>query len=120
MSTPDPGRVQRHDDVAEQDRRVDAVAAHRLQGDLADQLGVRQACSIPVSARSARYSGSERPAWRMNHTGTCAGRPAAGGHQERRVAQVAAGATGSGGGGDGRGRAVIMASIIPRPDRRVV
>ena len=30
---------------------------------------------MPVSARSARYSGSERPAWRMNHTGTRGGRP---------------------------------------------
>ena len=36
--------------------------------------GVRQAASMLVSARRARYSGSERPAWRMNHTGTCAGR----------------------------------------------
>src|SRR5690349_2664278 len=36
--------------------------------------GVRQACSIPVSARSARYSGSERPAWRMNQTGSRSGR----------------------------------------------
>ena len=33
--------------------------------------GVRQASSIDVPARSARYSGSERPAWRMNHTGGC-------------------------------------------------
>ena len=30
----------------------------------------KQACSIVFLARSARYSGSERPAWRMNHTGT--------------------------------------------------
>ena len=32
-------RPQRHHDVAEQDRRVDVVAAQRLQGDLGDQLG---------------------------------------------------------------------------------
>ena len=38
MSTPMPGGVQRHHDVAEQDRRVHPVPAHRLQGDLADQL----------------------------------------------------------------------------------
>jgi hypothetical protein len=36
----DPGRDQRHHDVAEQDRRVDVVAAHRLQRDLADHLRV--------------------------------------------------------------------------------
>src|SRR5690606_38759989 len=36
--------------------------------------GVRQACSIPEPARRARYSGSERPAWRMNHTGSRDGR----------------------------------------------
>src|SRR5688500_13434007 len=36
--------------------------------------GVRQACSIPEPARRARYSGSERPAWRMNHTGRRDGR----------------------------------------------
>jgi uroporphyrinogen-III decarboxylase len=31
-----------------------------------------------VLPHSARYSGSERPAWRMNHTGTCCGlRPVA-------------------------------------------
>ena len=31
--------------------------------------GSRQASSIDVPTRRARYSGSERPAWRMNHTG---------------------------------------------------
>jgi hypothetical protein len=35
--------------------------------------GVRQASSIAVPARAARYSGSDRPAWRMNHTGRRAG-----------------------------------------------
>jgi enoyl-CoA hydratase len=30
----------------------------------------KQACIIVFFARRARYSGSERPAWRMNHTGT--------------------------------------------------
>ncbi len=37
--------------------------------------GVRQACSMPVPARNARYSGSERPAWRMNQTGNREGVP---------------------------------------------
>ena len=36
----DAGRAQRHDDVGEEDRRVDVVAADRLQGDLAGQLGL--------------------------------------------------------------------------------
>ena len=30
----------------------------------------KQACIMVFFARNARYSGSERPAWRMNHTGT--------------------------------------------------
>ncbi|GAB2588127.1 hypothetical protein GCM10027269_49740 [Kribbella endophytica] len=30
-----------------------------------------QDSSIVVPSRIARYSGSERPAWRMNHTGVC-------------------------------------------------
>src|SRR4051794_399670 len=37
--------------------------------------GSRHACNIGVPARSARYSGSERPAWRMNHTGRRDGVP---------------------------------------------
>ena len=36
----DPGDDQRQHDVGEQDRRVDAVPAHRLQRDLGDQVGV--------------------------------------------------------------------------------
>ena len=33
--------------------------------------GVKQDASIAVPSRILRYSGSERPAWRMNHTGVC-------------------------------------------------
>ncbi len=36
--------------------------------------GVRQASSIAWPTRSSRYSGSERPAWRMNQTGRVSGR----------------------------------------------
>ena len=40
--------------------------------------GSWQAASIAVPARRARYSGSDRPAWRMNHTGVrLTGRPRA-------------------------------------------
>jgi hypothetical protein len=35
----DADRGQRNDDVAEEDRRVDAVPPHRLQRDLGDQFG---------------------------------------------------------------------------------
>jgi hypothetical protein len=36
--------------------------------------GIRQDSIIPVPRRTSRYSGSERPACRMNHTGRVAGR----------------------------------------------
>ena len=42
-------------------------------------------------ARSARYSGSDRPAWRMNHTGTRLGLRPRGGGQIRRLGQLTAG-----------------------------
>ena len=35
----------------------------------ATSSGLRQESSIPTPSRTLRYSGSERPAWRMNHTG---------------------------------------------------
>ena len=37
----DADRLERHDDVGEEDRRVDAVAADRLQRDLGDEVGRR-------------------------------------------------------------------------------
>ena len=40
MSRSTPAGAQRHDDVGEEDRRVDVVAADRLQGDLAGHLGL--------------------------------------------------------------------------------
>ena len=33
--------------------------------------GRAHASSIAIPVRSARYSGSDRPAWRMNQTGVC-------------------------------------------------
>ena len=66
----DARRPQRHHDVGKQDGGIDAVAAHRLQRDLAHQLGIETAASMLCCVRSSRYSGSERPACRMNHTGT--------------------------------------------------
>ena len=33
--------------------------------------GLEHASSIGTPARTFRYSGSDRPAWRMNHTGAC-------------------------------------------------
>ena len=66
----DADGLERHDDVGEEDRRVDAVPAHRLHRDLDDQSVRKHDSSIGTPSRMARYSGSERPAWRMNHTGT--------------------------------------------------
>ena len=58
----------------------------------ADQLGVEAGLpSCVFLARSARYSGSERPACRMNHTGTRLGLRPRGGGQIRRLGQLAAG-----------------------------
>src|SRR6476660_2762843 len=37
----------------------------------ATRSGVAQASSIGMPSRTRRYSGSDRPAWRMNHTGVC-------------------------------------------------
>ena len=64
-----PHRPQRDHDVAEQDGRVHRVPAHRLQGDLGDDIGLEHALSIGIPPRARRYSGSERPAWRINQTG---------------------------------------------------
>ena len=66
----DTGGLERHHDVGEQDRGVDAVPAHRLHRDLADQLPDRsttRASRSPPGSRGTRAS--ERPACRMNHTG---------------------------------------------------
>lgn len=37
--------------------------------------GLRQESSMEIPWRASRYSGSERPAWRMNHTGRRVGLP---------------------------------------------
>ena len=39
----------------------------------AAKAGSRMRSSKRLPARNARYSGNERPAWRINHTGVCAG-----------------------------------------------
>ena len=70
MSTPKPMAATGTTMSRVEDGGVDAVAAHRLQGDLGGQVGVADGVEDRCpSPRSARYSGSERPAWRMNHTG---------------------------------------------------
>ena len=91
--------------------------------------GVRQASSMPVAPRTVRYSGSDRPACRMNHTGRV-GRPlaAVGGQQRgaggaavadrvgRRQAvglrRVRLTAAGGGGGGDGHGRSMVSLAAL--------
>ena len=90
----EPDRRHRHDDVAVEDGGVDAVAPHRLEGDLGRQVGDRgwrRGCC--PSPRIARYSGSDRPAWRMNHTGTrSSASPAVAGRLQRRARRKGEGA----------------------------
>ena len=86
----DPGGVQRHDDVAEQDRRVHPVPADRLHRDLARQLG-RQAGGEHAGVGAQRPVLGQRPP-RLAHEPHRHVRrtPTAGGDEERGVAQVAA------------------------------
>ena len=57
-------------DVREHHGGVHAVAPDGLEGHLGAELRrVRHLEELRDARGSARYSGSERPAWRMNHTG---------------------------------------------------
>ena len=58
----DAGGVQRHHDVGEEDRRVDPVPAHRLQGDLGDQVG-------RAAGLEHRHVGPDRPVLRQRPPG---------------------------------------------------
>ena len=52
--------------------RIAASTAYRRSGCSVNSVirsGRAQASSMGVPARAARYSGSDRPAWRMNQTG---------------------------------------------------
>ena len=75
--------MQRHDDVAEEkDGGIDAEAPDRLQGELGGEAGVLDRGQDGPGTPAARYSGSDRPACRMNQTGRAAHRlPSAGSHQ---------------------------------------
>ena len=57
-------RLERHHDVAEEDGRVDAVPAHRLQGDLDDQVGAEARVEHRRALRAPRGTpaASGRPA----------------------------------------------------------
>jgi hypothetical protein len=77
ITGPTPGRMSRSTPAAASgttmsENRIAASTRCRRTGCSVISViisGSRQASSIAVSARSARYSGSDRPAWRMNHTG---------------------------------------------------
>ena len=76
ISTPTPAR---RSGTMMSEKRMAASTPWRRTGcsvASAASSGVRQTSSIGRSTRrrSARYSGSERPAWRMNQTGVRAGR----------------------------------------------
>ena len=78
-----PGERRR--DVREQDRRVHAQAADGLERDLGAE-GASRVISMRVArSRILRYSGSARPAWRMNQTGRRVHGQAASGAQEAGV-----------------------------------
>ena len=66
-----------------------------------------------MPSRTLRYSGSERPACRMNHTGVCGVGSLARGAQEGRVVQ---GRVGHGGGGHAPIFAGQAASRVPGTD----
>ena len=54
------------------EKRMAASTPSRRTGCIvtsAASSGVRMTSNIPCFSRMARYSGSDRPAWRMNHTG---------------------------------------------------
>ena len=119
---PDPGhdvevdadRLERHDDVAEQDRRVHAVPAHRLQGDLGDELrrpaGLehRDALAEPAVLRQRPARLAHEPDRRVRH------RLASAGAQERRVLH---GRGVQGGGGDGHAADGVTRCSRPRSAR---
>ncbi|GLZ58213.1 hypothetical protein Misp05_17890 [Micromonospora sp. NBRC 107095] len=75
--------------------------------------GLRQDSSIGTLARIPRYSGRERPAWRMNQTGVCG----TGRRRQARMKGESAGPPGR----ESPSRAtvpvvsVVIAAIVPRP-----
>ncbi len=73
----DACRPQRHDDVGEEDGCVHPVAAHRLQGDLGEQLGVEAGLQHPaVDADRAVFR--QRPPGLAHEPDGAAGRCGAG------------------------------------------
>jgi len=78
----DAGRVQRHHDVAVEDRRVHAVPAHRLEGDLAGQVR----CEAGLEHRGARAGLvvlGQRAAGLPHEPDRCPGRHAAPGRDQQ-------------------------------------
>ena len=86
----DPGGVQRHDDVAEEDRGVDPVPAHRLQRDLAGQLGGEAGGEHAGVGAQRAVLGQRAPRLAHEPHRHVRRAPTAGRDEERGVAQVAA------------------------------
>ena len=78
----DADRRERHHDVGEEDRGVDAVPAHRLQGDLGDEVGAAARLEHP-DALADRAVLRQRPAGLAHepHRGVRHALPAGGAHQ---------------------------------------
>ncbi len=77
MSTPMPAATS---GTTMSEKRMAASTPWRRTGCIVisqTRSGVKQAFSIGMPSRTLRYSGSERPAWRMNQTGGWAGVPPA-------------------------------------------
>ena len=58
---PDPGGLERHDDVGEEDRGVDAVAADGLQRDLAGEIGGQAGLEHPGALAELAVLGQRAP-----------------------------------------------------------
>jgi hypothetical protein len=77
----------RHDDVAVEDRRVDAVAPDRLQGDLGRQVGVADGVEDAAGPPDGPILGQRAPGLTHEPHGHVAGRQVAAGHEEGGVSR---------------------------------
>ena len=64
-----PERLERHEQVGEEDRGVDVDSGNGCSVTAVARSGARQISRSEYLSRIARYSARYRPAWRMNQTG---------------------------------------------------
>ena len=116
---PDPGGLERHDDVGEEDRGVDAVAADGLQRDLAGEIGGQAGLEHPGALAELAVLGQRAPGLTHEPHGAPRRALATGGREERGVGQVASRrcALRAACGGRARDPAAHSVLIVPRPRR---